>query len=56
MVSKENDVLKTHAEQFEKEKINCQSEHAAAIQERERINDEQRQLQDKLAELKEAQR
>jgi len=55
-VSKENDVLKGHAAQFDKEKINSEAENARSLQERDRIEDQQRELRRRLEELKETQR
>ena len=52
-VAKENDTLNAHADKFTTEKELCEQEHHKAIEERKRLDIEQKQLVDKLNSLRE---
>ena len=55
-VSTENDVLKGHAAQFEKEKANAESENARCQEEKDKVLIQQGDLMKRLEELKDTQR
>jgi septal ring factor EnvC (AmiA/AmiB activator) len=52
-VSTENDVLKGHAAQFDKEKISSEAENARCLEEKEKVLAQQSELMRRLEELKE---
>lgn len=55
-VSTENDVLKGHAAQFEREKANVEGENSRCLQEKDKILIQQGDLMRRLEELKDTQR
>lgn len=55
-VSKENDLLKAHQVEFEKEKLACQRENDVARTEMQHLESEQKELLKRVDELKDAQR